>query len=75
MPLTDVALKNAKPTAKPYKLHDEGGLFVIVRTTGAKLWRLKFRSGGAEQQLSIGQALSDQNSILRLGALAAPCFR
>ena len=54
MPLSDAAIRSAKPGDKPYKLHDEGGLFVIVRTSGGKLWRLKYRFSGKEQQLTIG---------------------
>lgn len=40
MALSDTSLRNAKPLAKQYKLFDDGGLFVIVRPTGGKLWRL-----------------------------------
>ena len=54
MALTDSAIKNAKPKATQYKLHDDKGLFVIVRPTGGKLWRFKFRYQGKEQQLSLG---------------------
>jgi hypothetical protein len=46
MPLTDFALKNARPRAKPYKLGDTGGLFIQVQPTGSKLWRLKYRIEG-----------------------------
>jgi len=52
MGLSDTAVR--KPKEKQYKLHDEGGLFVIVRPTGGKLWRLKYRIHGTEQQLSLG---------------------
>lgn len=34
MPLSDVKIKNAKPTGKQYKLYDERGLFLIVRPAG-----------------------------------------
>ena len=54
MALTDSAIKNAKPDASQYKLHDGKGLLLIVRPTGGKLWRLKYRFAGREQQLSIG---------------------
>ncbi len=39
MPLTDTALRNAKPQTKPYKLADGGGLFLLVQPSGV--------SGGA----------------------------
>ncbi len=54
MALSDSAIKNAKPKAKQYKLHDEKGLFAIIRPTGGKLWRFKYRYQGKEQQLSLG---------------------
>jgi len=54
MALSDTAIRNAKPQEKQYKLHDEGGLFMIVRPSGGKLWRLKYRFQGKEQQLTIG---------------------
>ena len=30
MPLTDTAVRNAKPDKKPYKLTDGGGLYLLV---------------------------------------------
>lgn len=54
MPLTDTAIKKAKPEAKPYKLADGGGLFVLVHTNGSKYWRLKYRHAGKEKLLALG---------------------
>ena len=54
MPLSDTTIRNAKPKTKPYKLFDEGGLFVIVTPNGGKWWRHKFRHNGKEQLLSFG---------------------
>ena len=54
MALSDTAIRAAKPRDKQYKLHDEKGLLLIVRPTGGKLWRLKYRFAGKEQQLTIG---------------------
>lgn len=55
MALSDAAIRAAKPSATQFKLFDEGGLFLIVRPSGGKLWRLKYRHQGKEQQLSIGR--------------------
>jgi integrase len=55
MALSDATIRAAKPGATQYKLFDEGGLFVIVRPSGGKLWRLKYRHLGKEQQLSVGR--------------------
>ena len=41
---TDIALRNAKPMAKPYKLTDEKGLYLIVTPSGGRLIKLKFRN-------------------------------
>ncbi|MGZ3299030.1 MAG: tyrosine-type recombinase/integrase, partial [Asticcacaulis sp.] len=54
MSLSDAVIRNAKAQAKQYKLHDAGGLFMIVKPSGGKLWRLKYRFNGTEQQLSLG---------------------
>ena len=54
-PLTDADIRNAKPKSGPYKLFDGDGLFLFVSVSGGKLWRLKYRFGGKEKLLSIGQ--------------------
>ena len=54
MPLTDTALRNAKPGQKPRKLFDSLGLFVIVNPNGSRWWRIKYRFGGKEKLLSLG---------------------
>ena len=52
MPLTDIAIKAAKSTAKPVKLFDAGGLFLIVTPSGGRWWRFKYRfQGKAKTQL------------------------
>jgi len=42
MPLTDTAVRNAKPRAKQAKLSDERGLFLIVTPAGGKWWRFRY---------------------------------
>lgn len=54
MPLTDTAIRNAKPGAKPAKLFDERGLFLLITPTGGKWWRFRFAFGGKEKLLSLG---------------------
>jgi integrase len=54
MPLTDKALRAAKPAGKPLKLFDGGGLFLLLTPTGSRWWRLKYRFGGKEKLLSLG---------------------
>ena len=55
MALTDTAVRNAKPKEKPYKLGDSGGLYVIVRPNGSKLWRYKYRLGGKANSRGLGK--------------------
>ena len=54
MPLTDVAIRNAKPREKPHKVGDTLGLFLLVQPSGGKLWRVKCRIAGKEKKLAIG---------------------
>lgn len=54
MPLTDAAIRTAKPGEKARKLSDGGGLFLLVSPNGGKWWRLKFRFEGKEKLLSLG---------------------
>ena len=54
MPLTDTAIRNVKPSAKPVRLFDGGGLYIEVSPAGSKLWRLKYRFGGMEKRLALG---------------------
>ena len=55
MALTDTAVRNAKPKEKPYKLGDSGGLYLIVRPNGSKLWRYKYRLGGKANSRGLGK--------------------
>jgi hypothetical protein len=54
MSLSDAKARNAKPGAKPYKISDGEGLFLLVATTGSKYWRLKYFFAGKEKLLALG---------------------
>lgn len=54
MALTDIAVRNAKPKDKPYKLADEKGLFLLVSPNGQRYWRFKYRFDGKEKLLVLG---------------------
>lgn len=54
MVLTGVDIRNAKPRAKPYKMGDTLGLFLLVQPIGGKLWRFKYRIHGKERKLALG---------------------
>ena len=53
--LTETAIRNAKPSDKPRKLYDDRGLYLLITPGGGYLWRLKYRFGGSEKLLSLGQ--------------------
>ena len=54
MPLTDTAIRNAKPGRKPFKLSDGGGLFLLIEPRGSKLWRMAYRHAGKQKTLAFG---------------------
>lgn len=54
MKLSDVKIRNAKPSDKQQKLSDGGGLFLLISTNGTKAWRLAYRHGGKQKLLSLG---------------------
>ncbi|HKM27775.1 MAG TPA: tyrosine-type recombinase/integrase [Thiopseudomonas sp.] len=51
---TDVAIRNAKPEIKPYKMTAGQGMYLLISPNGSKLWRLKYRHDGKEKTLSFG---------------------
>ena len=54
MPLTALAVRNAKPASKPVKMSDGGGLYLLVNPNGSRLWRMNYRWLGRQKTLSIG---------------------
>ena len=62
MPLTDTYLRQNKHKddngilkVPPYKLYDDGGLFIQVSKSLSKLWRFKYRFDGKEKLLAFGK--------------------
>jgi len=55
VPLTDVAIRNAKAADKPVKMFDGAGLYLLVSPTGGKLWRFKYQFAGKEKLLALGK--------------------
>jgi len=53
MPLTDTAIRNAKPQNKQYKLTDEKGMYLLVNNAG-KYFRLDYRFAGKRKTLALG---------------------
>lgn len=56
MPLTDTAIRNAKPSpdGKAIKLSDSGGMYLLIKPNGHKYWRLDYRFLDKRKTLAIG---------------------
>ena len=58
MKLTDTKIKSAKPTERPYKVFDGGGLYLLIAAredgSASRWWRLKYRFRGREKVLALG---------------------
>lgn len=54
MPLSDAQIRGLKAKEKPYKVSDFEGLYLDIRPSGSKLWRMKYRFGGKEKLLALG---------------------
>ena len=52
--LSELAVRQAKPSKKQRKLFDGDGLFLLVHPNGSKYWRLKYRSFGKEKLFALG---------------------
>jgi Arm DNA-binding domain len=53
MPLTNTAIRNSKPKRKPYKLHDERGLYLLVNAVG-KYFGFDYRFERKRRTLALG---------------------
>lgn len=54
MALTALAIKSAKSRAKPYKLADSDGLYLLVTPRGGRCWRMNYRHLGKQKTLAFG---------------------
>lgn len=74
MPLNDLQIKNAKPGTTPYKLADGGGLYLHIRQSGTKSWRMDYRFALKRKTITFGlypsvgladaRAARDQSRVL-----------
>ncbi|PLY36041.1 integrase [Pectobacterium carotovorum] len=54
MSLNDTKIRNLKSSAKPFKVSDSHGLYLLVNPGGSRLWYLKYRVNGKESRLGLG---------------------
>ena len=52
--LTDKAIRALRPTAKPRKVADSLGMYLLLPPNGSRLWRFKYRFDGKENVTAIG---------------------
>lgn len=50
-----LAIRSLELPEKACKLFDGGGLYLLVKPNGARLWRMKYRVDGREKLISFGQ--------------------
>jgi len=53
-PLTNTEVLRAKAIDKDLTLHDGDGLFMVVKTTGKKLWRFRYQRPATRQRTMMG---------------------
>lgn len=53
-PLTNTEVLRAKAVDKELTLHDGDGLFLLVKTSGKKLWRFRYQRPNTRQRTMIG---------------------
>jgi integrase len=66
VPLTVKQCDNAQPAATARKLFDGGGLYLLVRPNGTKLWQLAYRHLGKPKTASFGEYASDERKGVTL---------
>ena len=54
MSLNDTKIRSLKPSAKPFKVSDSHGLYLLVNPGGSRLWYLKYRINGKESRIGLG---------------------
>lgn len=52
--LTEVKIKNIKPSGKIERFHDKSGLYLEISKAGGRHWRWKYKFDGKEKRLSLG---------------------
>ena len=54
MPLTDIAIRNARPGSTAIKLTDAAGLYLLLSPNGGKWWRFDYRFNKKRKTLALG---------------------
>ena len=54
MSLTNTAVDSAKPRDKAYKITDEKGMFLLIKPSGGKYFRMDYRFNVQRKTLALG---------------------
>lgn len=54
-PLTDLQVKDIQTKARPYRLSDGGGLYLLINPDGAKYWRMDYRIFNVRRTAAFGK--------------------
>lgn len=54
MKLSARRVKQAKPAEKPYKLSDGDALYLLIKPSGGRYWRMNYRVAGRQKTLALG---------------------
>ncbi|MCA1453974.1 integrase arm-type DNA-binding domain-containing protein [Bradyrhizobium sp. BRP22] len=63
MSLNAIRVGNLKPKNADYRVADGGGLYLLVRPTGSKLFRYDYRLNGTRRTLSIGEYAAEGDGV------------
>ncbi|KTE37805.1 MULTISPECIES: tyrosine-type recombinase/integrase [Sphingopyxis] len=63
--LTDTELKHLKPKAKPYKVTDRDGMYVLVSPGGTISFRVDYRLHGRRETVTLGKYAPSDLSLAR----------
>jgi hypothetical protein len=63
MALTTIGITNLRPKKADYRVTDGGGLYILVRPNGSKLWRYDYRLDGSRRTHSIGEWGEGSNRV------------
>ncbi|EKM5761196.1 integrase domain-containing protein [Cronobacter dublinensis] len=70
-PLTNTEVSRAKATDKDLTLHDGDGLFLLVKTSGKKLWRFRYQRPATKRRTMMGLGTFPALSLAEARSLRA----
>ena len=66
--LTEISIRNAKPKDKNFFLFDDGGLRLLIRPSGTKVWQYPYRLNGKNNIYTIGKYGQEEGFVATANA-------